>query len=87
MATGQTQHIGFEEAGPSRTMESQSEGWALKMTTRAPRIKEKLKIFLTQKANPVPEAKEMKCVRDSSGKLHFKLEEWRIAQQISNFYS
>lgn len=85
-----TQSIGFEEAGPSRTTEYQSEGWALK-TTKAPRMEEKVKIFLMQKFNTVAtegqKAGEMKCVRDGSGEQQLKPEEWRTAQQINNFFS
>ena len=97
VATGETQRIAFEEAGPSRTAECRSEGWALKTTKRAPRMEEKVKAFLIQKfnqgaaggqrADPVQVAREMKCVRDVSGKLQFRPEEWRTAQQISNFFS
>ncbi|XP_078348424.1 uncharacterized protein LOC144633421 [Oculina patagonica] len=39
------------------------------------------------KADPVQVAREMKCVRDGSGKLQFKPEEWRTAKQISSFFS
>lgn len=58
---------------------------------------EKVKAFLIQKfnqgaaggqkADPVQVAREMKCARDSSGKLQFKPEEWRTAKQISSFFS
>ena len=97
MAIGETQRIGFEEAGLSKTMECRSEGWALKTTKRVPRMEEKVKIFLIQKfsqgaavgqkADPAQVAREMNCLRDGSGKLQFKPEEWRTAQQISNFFS
>ena len=97
VATGETQRIGFEEAGPSRTMECRSKGSTLETTKRAPRIEEKVKIVFIQKfnqgaavgqkADPVQVAREMKCVRDGSGKLHFKPEEWRTSQQIKNFFS
>ena len=60
-------------------------------------MEEKVKAFLVQKfnqgaaggqkADPVQVAREMKCARDSSGKLQFKPEEWRTAQQISSFFS
>lgn len=85
MAIGETQRIGFEEAGLSKTMECRSEGWALKTTKRVSRMEEKVKIFLIQKfsqgaavgqkADPAQEAREMNYVRDGSGKLQFKLEE------------
>ena len=85
VATGETQRIGFEEAGPSRTMECRSKGSTLETTKRAPRMEEKVKIFFIQKfnqgaavgqkADPVQVAREMNCVRDGSGKLHFKPEE------------
>ena len=32
-------------------------------------------------------AREIKSIRDSSGKLQFKPDEWRTAQQISNFFA
>ena len=60
-------------------------------------MEEKVKAFLIQKfnqgaaggqrADPVQVAREMKCVRDVSGKLQFRPEEWRTAQQINNFFS
>lgn len=96
VATGETQLIGFEEAGPSRTMECRSKGSTLETTKRAPRMEEKVKIFFIQKfnqgaavgqkADPVQVAREMNCVRNCSGKLHFKPEEWRTSQQIKNFF-
>ena len=59
-------------------------------------MEEKVKIFLIekfnqgaamgQKADPVQVAKEMKCVRDGSGKLQFKPKEWRTAQQTGNSF-
>ena len=60
-------------------------------------MEEKVKAFLIQKFNqgaaggerddPVQVAREMKCVRDVNKKLQFRQEEWRTAQQISNFFS
>ena len=39
------------------------------------------------KANPVQVAREMKILRNEDGKLMFKPEEWRTAQQISGLFS
>ena len=39
------------------------------------------------KADPVQVAREMKILRNENGKLTFKPEEWRTAQQISSIFS
>ena len=90
MVSGEPQRIPFGEA------ECRDEGWALKMNKRAPRMDKNVKDFLIQKfnqgasgrrkADPGQVAREIKCARDSTGKLKFKPEEWRTAQQISNFF-
>ena len=64
---------------------------------RTNRMEEKVKAFLVQKfyqgvagaqkADPIHVAREMKSIRDSSGKLQFKPDEWRTAQQFSNFFA
>ena len=97
VSSGEAQRIAFGESGPSSTSECRSEGWALKTIKRSPRMGEKVKAFLIQifnqgatggqKADPVQVAREMKCARDSCGKLQFKPEEWRTAKQISSFFS
>ena len=98
VASGDRQRIAFEEAGPSSTRERRNIGWALKSTKRTSRMEEKVKAFLAQKfnqgvagrqkADPIHVAREVKSVaRDSRGKLQFKPDEWRTAQQISNLYA
>ena len=97
VASGDRQRIAFEEAGPSSARERRNKGWALKSTKRTNRMEEKVKAFLVQKfnqgvaggqkADPIHVAREMKSIRDSSGKLPFKPDEWRTAQQISNFFA
>ena len=94
VASGDRQRIAFEEAGPSSARERRNKGWALKSTKRTNRMEEKVKAFLVQKfnqgvaggqkADPIHVAREMKSIRDSSGTLQFKPDEWRTAQQISN---
>lgn len=39
------------------------------------------------KEDPVKVANEMCSLRDDSGKLRFASEEWRIAKQISSYFS
>ena len=95
--SGDRQRIEFEEAAPSSARERRNIGWALKSTKRTTRMEEKVKAFLVQKfnhgvvggqkADPIHVAREMKSIRNSSGKLQFKLDEWRTAQQISNFFA
>lgn len=97
VASGDRQRIAFEEAGPSSARERRNKGWALKSTKRTNRMEEKVKAFLVQKfnqgvaggqkADPIHVAREMKSIRDSSGTLQFKPDEWRTAQQISNFFA
>ena len=97
VASGDRQRIAFEEAGPSSARERRNKGWALKSTKRTNRMEEKVKAFLVQKfnqgvaggqrADPIHVAREMKSIRDSSGKLQFKPDEWRTAQQISSFFA
>lgn len=95
MLTFKTREEAFEEAGPSSTRERRNIGWALKSTKRTTRMEEKVKSFLVQKfdqgvaggqkADPIQVAREMKSIRDSSGKLQFTPDEWRTAHQISSF--
>lgn len=97
VASGDRQRIAFEEARPSSARERRNKGWALKSTKRTNRMEEKVKAFLVQKfnqgvavgqkADPIHVAREMKSIRDSSGTLQFKPNEWRTAQQISNFFA
>ena len=97
LASGDRQRIAFEEAGPSSARERRNKGWALKSTKRPTRKEEKVKAFLVQKFNQgvaggqkldaVHEAREMKSIRESGGKLKFKPDEWRTAQQISTFFA
>ena len=97
VAGGDRQRIAFEQAGPSSARERRIKGWALKSAKRTKKMEEKVKAFLVQKfnqgvaggqkADPIHVAREMKCIRDSSGKLQFKPDEWRTAQQISNFFA
>ena len=97
VASGDRQRIAFEEAGPSSARERRNKGWALKSTKRTNRMKGKEKAFLVQKfnqgvaggqkADPIHVTREMKSIRDSSGTLQFKPDEWRTAQQISNFFA
>ena len=97
MASGDRQRIAFEEAGPSSARERRNVGWALKSTKWTTRMEEKVKAFLVQKchqgvaggqkADPIQVAREMKTIRDSSGKLQFKPDEWGTAQQISSFFA
>ena len=72
-------------------------GWALKATKRPSRMSDNVKTFLVKKfedgartgnkADPVRVAKEMKTLRNEEGRLTFKPEEWRTAQQISSLFS
>ena len=97
VASGDRQRIAFEEAGLSSAREHRDKGWAFKSTKRTTKKEEKVKAFLVQKfnqgvaggqkADPVHVAREMKSIRDSSGKLQFKSDEWRTAQQISTFFA
>ena len=97
VVSGKAQRIAFGEAGPSSTAECRDEGWALKRNKRAARMDKKEKAYHIQKfnqgaaggqkADPGQVAREMKFVRDSTGKFKFKPEEWRTAQQIKNFFS
>ena len=94
---GERQQIAFEEAGPSSARERRNIGCALKSTKRTTRMEEKVKAFLVQKFNQgvaggqnahlTYVAREMKSIRDSSGNLQFKPDEWKTAQQISNFFA
>ena len=78
VASGDRQRIAFEKAGPSSASERRNVGWALKSTKRTTRMEEKVKAFLVQKfnqgvawgqkADPIQVAREMKNIRDSSGK-------------------
>ena len=71
--------------------------WALKVTKRPTRMTDNVKTFLVEKfeedvrtenkADPVQVAREMKTLRNEDGKLTFKPEEWRTAQQISSLFS
>ena len=81
------QRITFEEAGPSSARERCNIGWALKSTKPGPLPVEKFNQGVAggQKADPIHVAREMKSIRDSTGK--FIPHEWRIAQQISNFFA
>ncbi|KAK3745426.1 hypothetical protein QZH41_010250, partial [Actinostola sp. cb2023] len=93
---GAAPHVAVEE-GPSASGESRIAGWALKVIKRSPRMGQKAKTFLIekfnigvtggQKADPGQVSREMKCVRDSTGNLQFKPEEWRTPNQISSFFS
>ncbi|KAK3737607.1 hypothetical protein QZH41_001578 [Actinostola sp. cb2023] len=93
---GAAPHVAVEE-GPSASGESRIAGWALKVIKRSPRMGQKAKTFLIekfnigvtggQKADPAQVSREMKCVRDSTGNLQFKPEEWRTPNQISSFFS
>ena len=97
MASGDRQRIAFEEAGPSSSRERRNIGWALKSSKQTTRMEEKVKAFLVQKfnqgvaggqkADPAHVAREMNSIRDSSGKLQFKPDEWRTAKQLSNFFA
>ena len=97
MAGGDRQRIAFEQAGPSSARERRNKGWALKSAKRTNKMEEKVKAFLVQKfnqgvaggqkADPIHVAREMKCIRDNSGKLQFKPDERRTAQQIRNFFA
>lgn len=81
---GDRQRIAFEEAGPSSARERCNMGRALKSSKQTTRIGEKVKAFLVQtfnqrvtgvqKAESIHLAREMKSIRDSSGKLQFKPE-------------
>ena len=81
----------------SSARERRNKGWALKSAKRTNKMEEKVKAFLVQKfnqgvagrqkADPIHVAREIKSIRDSSGKLQFKPDEWRTAQQISNFFA
>ena len=97
VASGDRQRIAFEEARPSSVRERHNVAWALKSTKRTTRMEEKVKAFLVQKfnqgvmggqkADPIQVAREMKSIRDSSGKLQFKPDKSRTAQQISSFFA
>ena len=97
MTSGDGQRIAFEEARSSSARERCNIGLALKSTKRTTRMEEKERAFLVQKfsqgvaggqkPDPIHMARQMKSMRDSSGKLPFKPDEWRTAQQISNFFA
>ena len=85
VASRDRQRIAFQEAVPSSARERRDMGWALKSTIRTTRMEDKVKAFLVQKfkqgvaggqkADPIHVTKEMKSIRDSSGKLQFKPDE------------
>ena len=97
VASRNRQRSAFEEPGPSSARERRNKGWALKSAKRTNKMEEEVKAFLVQKfnqgvagrqkADPIHVAREIKSIRDSSGKLQFKPDEWRTAQQISNFFA
>ena len=82
----------MEKQGPQP-----QEGWALKTVKKPTRTVKKAKDYLVQKfdagtktglkADPVQVSREMKYVKDNSGQLLFKPDEWRTAQQINSFFS
>lgn len=82
MRCGDRQRIAFEEAGPSSATERRNIARALKSSKQTTRMGEKVKAFLVQtfnqrvagvqKAESFHLAREMKSIRDSSGKLQFK---------------
>jgi len=71
-------------------------GWALKVSKRAPRVTDKVKVFLTEKfmdgvrtgikANPAQVAKEMQRKKNRDGNLVFMPHEWRSHKQIASFF-
>ena len=91
-------HFSADEQPCSSNMEKQGpqpqEGWALKTVKKPTRMVEKAKDYLVQKfdagtktglkADPVQVSREMKYVKDSSGQLLFKPDEWITAQQINS---
>ena len=88
---------GVDSSSPARAFPRRPLGWALKVAKRPTRMTDNLKTFLMNKfevgvrtgnnANLVQVAREMKILRNESGKLMFEPGEWRTAQQISGLFS
>lgn len=92
-----TSSQGEDSSSAVRGYDPRPLGWALKITKRPTRMTDNVKTFLMKKfeevartgnkADPVQVAREMKTLRNEDGKLTFKPEEWRTAQQISSLFS
>lgn len=74
-----------------------SMGWALKTTSKRPRIGDNVKRYLIEKFNtgersgskvdPLSVSREMKVKKGENGKLLFQPDEWKSVQTIKSFFS
>lgn len=81
----------------ARSYRPRPTGWALKTAKKPSRMSDNAKAFLVAKfetgartglkADPVHVNREIKFVRDATGKLLFQPEEWRTEQQVTQLFS